>query len=75
MHVSRPTLTKLAAPYNDSPTFYRRWRWLFAAFLIAAYLLPWAVTSTSASLTFNAYDLAEWASLHPGGSNGDASIA
>lgn len=31
---------------------------------LAGYLLPWAVSS-SAPMTLNAYDLAEWASLHP----------
>ena len=31
---------------------------------LLGYLLPWAVAS-SAPMTLNAYDLAEWASLHP----------
>ena len=31
---------------------------------LVGYLLPWAV-SASAPMTLNAYDLAEWASLHP----------
>ena len=36
---------------------------LFAAQLIS-YILPWIVNS-GVGLTFNAYDLAEWSSLHP----------
>ena len=46
------------------------WRWqtnltmLMLATALAGYLLPWLV-ATSASLTLNAYDLAEWVSLHP----------
>jgi len=31
---------------------------------LLGYLLPWAVAS-SAPMTLNAYDLAEWTSLHP----------
>ncbi|MAS34245.1 MAG: hypothetical protein CL610_09565 [Anaerolineaceae bacterium] len=31
---------------------------------LAGYCLPWVV-STGASMTMNAYDLAEWSSLHP----------
>ncbi len=31
---------------------------------LSAYMLPWAVSS-SAPMTLNAYDLAEWTSLHP----------
>lgn len=38
--------------------------WLLVVAMIGAYLLPWA-QGGSASLTFGAYDLAEWASLHP----------
>lgn len=37
---------------------------LFLAAGLAAYMLPWMV-GPGASLTFNAYDLAEWTSLHP----------
>ncbi len=33
--------------------------------LMIGYLLPWITVSNTASLTINAYDLAEWASLHP----------
>lgn len=39
------------------------WMILLALALIA-YTLPWVI-SGSASLTFGAFDLAEWASLHP----------
>lgn len=38
--------------------------WIMLVALLAAYLLPW-VQGGSASLTFGAYDLAEWTSLHP----------
>jgi hypothetical protein len=36
-----------------------------AGIMLAAYSLPW-VTHLSASLSFNAYDLAEWTTLNPG---------
>ncbi len=38
--------------------------YLFLATALIGYLLPWAV-APSAPMTLNAYDLAEWASLHP----------
>lgn len=43
----------------------RAW-WLWGGLLLAcaAYFLPWVWTSTAA-LTPNAYDLAEWTTLHP----------
>lgn len=37
---------------------------LLAVLLLGAYSIPW-ITSPSAGLTLNAYDLAEWTSLHP----------
>src|SRR5512143_758636 len=36
--------------------------WLFAALI--AYYLPW-IANRAAALSANAYDLAEWTSLHP----------
>jgi hypothetical protein len=44
----------------------RKFALVFAALLgvLAAYCLPWEVGS-GAGISFNAYDLAEWASLHP----------
>ncbi|MEO8612082.1 MAG: hypothetical protein ABI690_29565 [Chloroflexota bacterium] len=41
-------------------------RWLIVIFIVGlvAYCLPWVVNRGS-SLSFGAYDLAEWASLHP----------
>ena len=39
-------------------------RILLVTVLLVVYYLPWVITS-SASLTLGAYDLAEWASLHP----------
>ena len=38
--------------------------YLFLAVTLIGYVLPWAV-APSATMTLNAYDLAEWASLHP----------
>lgn len=38
-------------------------RWI-ALLTLVAYALPW-VANTGAALTLNAYDLAEWLSLHP----------
>lgn len=38
--------------------------WGFVALALVAYVLPWLV-NPGAGLTFNAYDLAEWLSLHP----------
>ncbi len=38
--------------------------YVFIALMLALYLFPWLV-NPAASLTLNAYDLAEWASLHP----------
>ncbi len=35
-----------------------------AGFILVCYLFPW-LTNPSVSLSLNAYDLAEWASLHP----------
>jgi len=37
---------------------------LLAAAALIGYILPWTVNN-SAALTLNAYDLAEWLSLHP----------
>lgn len=37
---------------------------IFLTFALIAYTLPWVIGG-SASLTFGAFDLAEWASLHP----------
>jgi hypothetical protein len=42
--------------------------WLFMALALAAYALPWVI-NTSAALTLNGYDLAEWISLHPAARN------
>jgi hypothetical protein len=39
--------------------------YVLIALMLALYLFPWLV-NPGASLTSNAYDLAEWASLHPG---------
>lgn len=36
----------------------------FSGAVMLAYLLPWLI-NPGAGLTFNAYDLAEWTSLHP----------
>ena len=49
----------------DSITKYAR-LWLTIVFVmgIMAYCIPW-LTNAGAGLTFGAYDLAEWASLHP----------
>ena len=44
---------------NKTPILY-----LLLATALIGYLLPWAV-APSAPMTLNAYDLAEWASLHP----------
>jgi hypothetical protein len=38
--------------------------WLLAPLILLTYSLPW-LSANSASLTFGAYDLAEWTSLHP----------
>ncbi len=38
--------------------------YLFLAAALLGYLLPWVV-APSAPMTLNAYDLSEWASLHP----------
>jgi hypothetical protein len=38
--------------------------WVMALLALVAYTLPW-LTSSTASLSFGGYDLAEWASLHP----------
>lgn len=39
-------------------------RWRFLLLTLIAYSLPWVV-GPGAALTLNAYDLAEWTSLHP----------
>ena len=39
-------------------------RWRFLLLALIAYSLPWVV-GPGAALTLNAYDLAEWTSLHP----------
>jgi hypothetical protein len=46
----------------------RRIPWLFIA--VIAYYLPWVFHKTAA-LTANAYDLAEWVSIHPEVRNGN----
>src|SRR5262245_55358949 len=53
----RQTLNAL--PYRD-----RWWLIILCATGIAAYCLPWLV-NRGTGLTFGAYDLAEWTSLHP----------
>jgi len=40
---------------------------------LCGYLLPWSLDA-SAALTFNAYDLAEWASLHPSQRGGNPTL-
>lgn len=40
------------------------WLWLLTFVAVIAYNLPW-LSSHGASLTYGAYDLAEWASLNP----------
>ncbi|NJO84308.1 MAG: hypothetical protein HC828_17015 [Blastochloris sp.] len=43
-----------------------RLRLIVVVLLLVVYLLPWAALSEgSAAFSLNAYDLAEWASLHP----------
>lgn len=37
---------------------------VFVFFALAGYLLPW-ITAPNAAMTLNAFDLAEWTSLHP----------
>ena len=46
----------------------KHWPWLPIALI--AYYLPW-VWHPTAALTANAYDLAEWVSIHPAVRNGD----
>ena len=46
----------------------KHWPWLPIA--LVAYYLPW-VWHPAAALTANAYDLAEWVSIHPAVRNGD----
>jgi hypothetical protein len=43
---------------------HQRFFWVFILLAAAAYTLPWIV-NRGASLNLGAYDLAEWASLHP----------
>src|SRR5262249_44393121 len=45
----------------------KTWSWLLGA--LVGYYLPW-VWHPAAALTANAYDLAEWANLHPAVRNG-----
>jgi hypothetical protein len=45
----------------------KSWPWLLGALI--GYFLPW-VWHSAAALTANAYDLAEWANLHPAVRNG-----
>ena len=44
--------------------FYTLILYLLVTVGLAGYVLPWIV-APSAALTLNAYDLAEWTSLHP----------
>ncbi len=46
----------------------KQWPWLPLALI--AYYLPW-IWHPTAALTANAYDLAEWVSIHPAVRNGD----
>jgi hypothetical protein len=46
---------------------------LLTAFCLVAYSLPWVITP-GASLTLNAYDLAEWTGLNPAVRNGSVPL-
>lgn len=43
-------------------------------FAIASYFLPWFSVNNITALTMNAYDLAEWSSLHPSTPNGPPAL-
>lgn len=58
---ARPLTENWPYQQNNRPPLLT---FIFIIGALMAYTLPWA-TAGSAALTFNAYDLAEWASLHP----------
>lgn len=53
-----------ASPTPSSSTTLTLAHLLMVLLLVIGYTSPWVI-STGASLTLNAYDLAEWSSLHP----------
>lgn len=62
-HVSANTAAIADLP--TTRTNYSLLLWALVLLILAAYSAPWIVSS-SAALSFGAYDLAEWASLPPG---------